>query len=105
MADVLVGATTIRARLPPELSPDRVALSLRPEALRLVGEGEAPPHGWRMLAGTLEETEYLGPVTRFVVRLGDGMRLTVMALAPPAATGEVAVAYDPARVVVLESDA
>jgi len=105
IADVLVGATTIRARVPPPLSLGRVALSLRPEALRLVGNGEALPQGWRALPGTLEETEYLGPVTRFVVRLGDGLRLTVMALTPPACSGEVAVAYDPARVVVLEDDA
>ncbi len=105
IADVLVGSMTIRARLPHARSLDRVALSLRPEALRLIANGDTPPQGWRTLAGTLEETEYLGPVTRFVVRIGDGMRLTVMALAPPAATGEVAVAYDPARVVVLEDDA
>jgi spermidine/putrescine ABC transporter ATP-binding subunit len=101
VADVLVGATTIRARLAGEPSFDRVVLSLRPEALRLIGDGEAPPSGWRVLSGTLQEVEYLGAVTRFVVRLADGTSLAVMALAPPASSGEVAVAYDPARVVVL----
>jgi iron(III) transport system ATP-binding protein len=101
VADVLVGSTTIRARLAAQPALDRVTLSLRPEALRLVGSAEAPPSGWRTLAGTLEEIEYLGAVTRFVVRLADGMALTVMALAPPAATGAVTIAYDPARVVVL----
>jgi ABC-type Fe3+/spermidine/putrescine transport system ATPase subunit len=101
VADVLVGATTIRARLAGQPSFDRVALSLRPEALRLIGDGEAPPPGWRVLTGTLQEVEYLGAVTRFVVRLADGTPLAVMALAPPASNGEVAVAYDPARVVVL----
>jgi ABC-type Fe3+/spermidine/putrescine transport system ATPase subunit len=104
-ADVLVGAMAIRARVPRQLLLDRVALSLRPETLRLMGEGEAPPPGWRALAGTLDDMEYLGPVTRFTVRLVDGTRLTVMALAPPAVTGDVAIAYDPARVVVLEDDA
>jgi hypothetical protein len=44
-------------------------------------------------------------VTRFTVRLADGIALSVMALAPPASRGEVSVAYDPARVVVLEDDA
>jgi ABC-type Fe3+/spermidine/putrescine transport system ATPase subunit len=102
VADVLIGATTIRARLPRQMSLDRVALSLRPEALRLMREGEAPPPGWRVIAGTLENIEYLGAVTRFTVRLADGTPLALMALAPPAATGEVSVAYDPARVVVLE---
>jgi iron(III) transport system ATP-binding protein len=105
IADVLVGATTIRARVPRQLSLDRVALSLRPETLRLMRDGEASPPGWRVLTGTLENMEYLGPVTRFVVRLVDGTPLTVMALAPPASIGDVALAYDPARVVVLEDEA
>jgi len=105
IVDVLVGATTVRARIARQRTPDRVALSLRPEALRLIGTGEAPPAGWRVLAGTLQDIEYLGAVTRFTVRLADGTPLAVMALAPPAATGEVALAYDPARVVVLEDDA
>jgi ABC-type Fe3+/spermidine/putrescine transport system ATPase subunit len=105
VADILVGATTIRALLAPQPSLDRVTLSLRPEALRLIGAGEAPPAGWCTLAGTVGDIEYLGAVTRFTVRLADGTRLAAMALAPPAATTDVAVAYDPARVVVLGDDA
>ena len=101
IADVLVGATTIRARLAAQPSLDRLTLSLRPEALRLIGHGESPPPGWRTLSGTLDEVEYLGAITRFSVRLPDGMPLKVMALAAPAATGEVTLAYDPTRVVVL----
>jgi len=101
VADILVGSTTIRARLAAPPSLDRVALSLRPEALRLLGNGEAPPPGWRVLSGTLQEIEYLGAVTRFVVRLADGTPLAAMALAPPASSGKVTLAYDPARVVVL----
>jgi len=105
IADVLVGATTIRARGARRPSLDRVALSLRPEMLRLTRAGEAPPPGWRAFAGAVEDMEYLGPVTRFIVRLLDGTRLTVMALAPPVSSGDVTVAYDPDRVVVLEDDA
>jgi iron(III) transport system ATP-binding protein len=101
IADVLVGATTIRARVAGRPALERVTLSLRPEALRVVVAGEAVLPGWRTLTGTLEEIEYLGAVTRFVVRLADGMQLAVMALAPPAATGAVTIAYDPARVVVV----
>ena len=44
---------------------ESVVLSLRPEALRLLGAGEPPPPGWASLAGELGEIEYLGPVTRF----------------------------------------
>jgi iron(III) transport system ATP-binding protein len=105
VADVLVGATTLRARLPRRTSLDRVALSLRPEALRLIADGDAPPPGSRVLSGTLEDVEYLGAVTRFTVRLADGTPLSVMALTPPVASGAVAIAYDPARVVVLEDKA
>jgi ABC-type Fe3+/spermidine/putrescine transport system ATPase subunit len=105
IADVLVGATTVRAKLPPERSLERMALSLRPEVLRLLAGGEAPPPGWSVLSGTLEDVEYLGAITRFRVRLADGTLLGAMALAPPAASGAVAVAYDPARVVVLEDEA
>jgi ABC-type Fe3+/spermidine/putrescine transport system ATPase subunit len=101
VADILVGGTVIRASLAAQPSLDRVVLSLRPEALRLLGHGESAPPGWRVLSGTLQEIEYLGAVTRFVVRLADGTPLNLMALVPPTAAGEVAIAYDPARAVVL----
>jgi hypothetical protein len=55
------------------------------------------------LAGTLGEIEYLGPVTRFAVTLADGARLHLMALAPPELSGNVTVAYDPRRVIVLRA--
>jgi ABC-type Fe3+/spermidine/putrescine transport system ATPase subunit len=104
IVDVLVGAMTLRARLAREKSFERVALSLRPESLRLLSGGEAPPPEWRALSGVLDQIEYLGAVTRFIVRLADGTPLAVMALAPPAAAGDVVLAYDPARVVVLEDE-
>jgi len=78
----------------------KVVLSLRPEALRLMNAGEAPPAGWASLNGTLGEVEYLGPVTRFAVTLPGGALLRLMALAPPASPG-ASVAYDPQRVVVM----
>ena len=80
---------------------DKVVMSLRPEELRALGSDEAAPAGWATLAGKLGVVEYLGPVTRFAVMLADGTALQLMALAPPAATGEVRVAYDPRSVVVV----
>jgi iron(III) transport system ATP-binding protein/putative spermidine/putrescine transport system ATP-binding protein len=81
---------------------DRVVLSLRPEALRLVNVNEAVPSGWASLTGMLGEIEYLGAVTRFSVTLHDGTALRLMALAPPTSP-PAAVAYDPQRVVVMEA--
>jgi len=65
-----------------------------------MGANETLPAGWAALSGTLGEVEYLGPVTRFVVTLGDGTPLRLLALAPPASPGGV-VAYDPNRVVMM----
>src|SRR6185312_12622561 len=61
---------------------DKVAASLRPEALRVLAAGETAPAGWATLTGKLSAVEYLGPVTRFAVTLADGAALHVMALAP-----------------------
>jgi len=79
---------------------DKVVLSLRPEALRLMGADEPLPAGWASLTGMVGEVEYLGPVTRFSVALPDGTPLRLMALVPPTSPGAV-VAYDPDRVVVM----
>ena len=97
--DVAFGGGIIRARGDRPVG-DKVVLSLRPEAVRLMSANETLPAGWASLAGTLGEIEYLGPVTRFVVALSDGTPLRLMALAPPAA-GDAVVAYDPNRVVVM----
>jgi ABC-type Fe3+/spermidine/putrescine transport system ATPase subunit len=100
MMDVAFGGGAIRVRGTDGRAGDKVILSLRPEALRLLAVHETPPAGWGTLDGTLGEIEFLGPVTRFTVTLADGTPLHLMALAPPAAPG-TAVAYDPQRVVVM----
>jgi len=100
VGEILVGGTVVNARAAVQPAGTAVVASLRPEALRLLA-AEPAPAGWAVLNGTLEEVEYLGAVTRFWVRLADGTALQLIALAPPAAGGPVAVAYDPARVVVL----
>jgi ABC-type Fe3+/spermidine/putrescine transport system ATPase subunit len=99
-AEIAFAGTAMRANMRGDVG-EGVVLSLRPEALRLLASGEAAPAGWATLAGTLGEIEYLGPVTRFTVQLGDGALIHLMALAPPAAAAAVTLAYDPQRVVVM----
>src|SRR3989440_13045446 len=104
MAEIAFAGTTMRASVRGNAG-DRVTVSLRPEALRLLASGEAAPTGWTTLAGTLGEIEYLGAVTRFTVQLADGALIHLMALAPPAASRPVTLAYDPQRVVVMATPA
>ncbi len=77
-------------------------VSLRPEALRLDAEA---PSGWPRLSGAVTHVEILGPITRFDVRLADGVLIRVASLDEPhrtlAAGAQVTLAYDPARVTVL----
>ncbi len=103
-AEIAFAGTTIRMNVRGNVG-DHVIVSLRPEALRLLAPGAAAPAGWARLAGTLGEIEYLGAVTRFTVQLAGGAPIHLMALAPPAATGAVTLAYDPQRVAVMGADA
>lgn len=77
-------------------------VSLRPEALRLDAEA---PFGWPRLSGAVTHVEILGPITRFDVKLADGVLIRVASLDEPhrtlAAGAQVTLAYDPARVTVL----
>lgn len=77
-------------------------VSLRPEALRLDAEA---PSGWPRLSGAVAHVEILGPITRFDVKLADGVLIRVASLDEPhrtlAAGAQVTLAYDPARVTVL----
>jgi len=100
LMEVVFGGGAVRLPAAGRKAGDKVMLSLRPEALRLLAAGEAPPQGWGTLQGKLGEIEYLGPVTRFLVTLPDGTSFHLMALAPPSTPGTT-VAYDPARVVVM----
>ncbi len=93
--DFLLGARGARAGA-------TITFSLRPESLRPVASGAAPPAGWALLTARLERVEFLGALTRMDMQLADGTRLRVAALDLPqgwvrqAATVELA--YDPARV-------
>jgi len=101
LAEIAAGGELMRATGTQGKPGDAVVMSLRPEALRLLAPGETVPAGWAALSGTLGDVEYLGPVTRFSVVLGDAALLQLMALAPPSGSGAVTVAYDPRRVVVM----
>jgi ABC-type Fe3+/spermidine/putrescine transport system ATPase subunit len=108
LAEIAFAGTVMQASGARGNVGDAVMLSLRPEALRLLAPAEVAPAGWGALTGTLGETEYLGPVTRFVVHLADGAPIRLMALAPPAMSspgGAVTVACDPRRVVVMGAGA
>jgi ABC-type Fe3+/spermidine/putrescine transport system ATPase subunit len=104
IVEVKVAGTSLRARAARGEAGDRVVLSIRPEGLRVLTLANAAPPGWATLSGRVDDVEYLGAITRCVMRLADGTPLHLMALAPPAGE-QVTIAYDPARVVVLEGAA
>jgi ABC-type Fe3+/spermidine/putrescine transport system ATPase subunit len=101
LAEIAFAGTAIRTSCALGRPGDGIVISLRPEVLRLLAPAEAMLPGWATLTGTLGEIEYLGAVTRFAVALADGAQLQLMALAPPAISGAVTVAFDPRRVVVM----
>ena len=53
--------------------------AVRPEKLRLEDAGYVPQAGEEARGGTIEDVVYLGPITRYVVRLADGSALGVLA--------------------------
>ena len=53
--------------------------AVRPEKLRLEEVAYAPQEGEETRRGTIEDVVYLGPITRYVVRLEDGSALGVLA--------------------------
>jgi putative spermidine/putrescine transport system ATP-binding protein len=54
-------------------------LAIRPEKLRLDDAAYAAQAGEESRRGTIEDVVYLGPITRYVVRLEDGSALGVLA--------------------------
>jgi putative spermidine/putrescine transport system ATP-binding protein len=67
---------------------DGRSFTIRPEKIRLLGDGEAAAAGSHVEKGHLEDVTYLGPVTRFVVALDSGERVTVVRQNLEAAAGE-----------------
>jgi spermidine/putrescine ABC transporter ATP-binding subunit len=79
-----------------------VTLCLRPEALRIIAAGEAPPE--QRLDATVTTAEFIGALTRLEVKLTGGMQLKIAVLdglhGNAAVGSTVALAYDPSRVTV-----
>jgi putative spermidine/putrescine transport system ATP-binding protein len=70
------------------LERDGRCFTIRPEKIRLLTDGQHPPVGAHVESGRLEDVTYLGPVTRYVVALEAGERLTVVRQNLEAAAGE-----------------
>ena len=83
---------------------ETVTFSLRPETVRLLAPGEAPPQGWSVLEASLGRVEFLGTLTRLDLDVGHGATLRVASLdvLPDElkARGRIAAAYDPRRITV-----
>ena len=83
---------------------ETVTFSLRPETVRLLHEGAAPPAGWNMFDARIAHVEFLGALTRLELDVGNGAILRVASLdvlpSELAARGRVAAAYDPRRITV-----
>jgi iron(III) transport system ATP-binding protein len=82
---------------------ERIGFSLRPETIRLIETGVAPPPGWSVFEAELGPVEFLGAITRIELDIGDGAMLRVASLdllPDQLARGRVTVAYDPRRITV-----
>jgi putative spermidine/putrescine transport system ATP-binding protein len=53
--------------------------TIRPEKITLLEDGREPQAGWHVEAGTVEDVQYVGPVTRYHLTLDRGGELQVLA--------------------------
>lgn len=58
-------------------SSTAVEVGVRPEKIRLYGDGTEPPAGFNVLAGTVRDASYIGVSTQYVVETRGGGRLSV----------------------------
>jgi ABC-type Fe3+/spermidine/putrescine transport system ATPase subunit len=104
---IRVGGQDFAVRAADTPASGTVTFSLRPEMLRLLASGTAPPPGWAALTATLARVEFLGVLTRLDLRLADGvmLRAASLDLLPDglAVDRPVSVAYDPARVTLFRT--
>jgi putative spermidine/putrescine transport system ATP-binding protein len=76
-------------------------MTIRPEKIRLLAEGEEPPPGARVETGRIRDVIYVGVLTRYIVDLDAGGELVVARQneQAPAATHDIA--KTPARIAWL----
>ncbi len=100
-SDGFTHVSTAIGRIVAAASPHqgRVMVSIRPELIRM--GGREPPGAVNRLAGITRESSFLGQSSEHLIAVGNGV-VRVMS-APPlfGLSGEVAVEFDPADVVVL----
>jgi ABC-type Fe3+/spermidine/putrescine transport system ATPase subunit len=101
---IKVGDSVFTVPRLPAADGSTVSFSLRPEALRPLGEGEAAPPDWALLDAQLTRLEFLGALTRVEARLSNGAPLRAAWLDRPLERPKVgdmlSFAYDPRRVTV-----
>ena len=101
---IAAGGIVVEAQAEGHRAGAAVMVSLRPETLRLLLPGEAPPPGWARLEAKVTRVELLGALTRVELATTGVMplRLAMLDLPPePVTPGRtVALAYDPARLAV-----
>jgi ABC-type Fe3+/spermidine/putrescine transport system ATPase subunit len=105
---VAVGGAELVVPAAPAAVGQEIALSLRPEALRVVPAGGSPPPGWATLETRLGRVEFLGALTRLDLALAGGavLRLAMLDVLPAelaVGDGTLTVAYDPSRATVFLS--
>ena len=88
---------------------ESVSVCIRPEALQIVGAGQAAPAGMAQLQATIVSVEFIGALSRLDVELPGGTVLKVAVLDDPATLARpgssIVLAYDPARVIVFRQGA
>jgi len=82
--EVSIGTTTVSLPAARDVrGGDRLHLCVRPEALRIVGNGEGTKAGEIALAATIANCEFIGPLIRLDLTLSDGSPLKLAMLDRP----------------------
>lgn len=86
-----------------DLDAHQVVCTIRPEAARILGDGETPGVQDDTLNGTIEIVSFMGSVTRYQVNIGDKALLEIVQqerhVAPLVVGQKVKIAVDPADVL------
>ena len=86
-----------------DTSPGKATVSLRPEAIRMLQDGESSPPGWNEFSGQLQGSIFLGAASEHRIQIGKA-ELRVLELHPrttPDHGSKVRLAIDPQDVVLV----